>query len=264
MIKPTNQNYYTPEMNAAYFSVSQFKAFEKCEAAALAELRGEYVRESTPALLIGSYVDAYFSGEMYEFIDTHPEIFNKRSGELKSEFRQADSIIKRMESDELMNEYLQGDKQRIFTGELFGHQWKIKTDIYNGDRIVDMKVVKDMGDVYERGAGFRSFIEFWGYDLQAAIYTRIEQIESGRAERLPFYLAVATKEKEPDIELIEIPDFEQDAALRAHGVEAKINRYSMIKSGLVPPIRCEGCEYCRRSKKLVKPKIFTIERGLDE
>ena len=34
----TAENYYSPEMNMAYMGSTQFKAFEKCEAAALAEL----------------------------------------------------------------------------------------------------------------------------------------------------------------------------------------------------------------------------------
>lgn len=38
----TAENYYSPEMNMAYMGSTQFKAFEKCEAAALAELKGEY------------------------------------------------------------------------------------------------------------------------------------------------------------------------------------------------------------------------------
>ena len=40
-MKLTHENYYSPEANQAYMSVSQFKAFDRCEAAALAELRGE-------------------------------------------------------------------------------------------------------------------------------------------------------------------------------------------------------------------------------
>lgn len=31
----TAENYYSPEMNMAYMGSTQFKAFEKCEAAAL-------------------------------------------------------------------------------------------------------------------------------------------------------------------------------------------------------------------------------------
>ena len=61
--KLTAENYYSPEMNWRYMSASQFKAFKRCEAAAMAELRGELERKETTALLVGSYVDSYFSGE---------------------------------------------------------------------------------------------------------------------------------------------------------------------------------------------------------
>ena len=58
-MKLTNENYFSPENNLTYMSASQFKSFRHCESAALAELRGEYKREVTDALLIGSYVDAH-------------------------------------------------------------------------------------------------------------------------------------------------------------------------------------------------------------
>lgn len=51
----TAENYYSPEMNMAYMGSTQFKAFEKCEAAALAELKGEYHPPSSTALLVGGY-----------------------------------------------------------------------------------------------------------------------------------------------------------------------------------------------------------------
>ena len=57
-------NYFSLEANKAYWSVSQFKSFNKCEAAGYAESRGVYQRPETDALLIGSYVDAYFSGDI--------------------------------------------------------------------------------------------------------------------------------------------------------------------------------------------------------
>lgn len=38
----TAENYFSPEMNMAYMGSTQFKAFDRCEAAALAEVRGEY------------------------------------------------------------------------------------------------------------------------------------------------------------------------------------------------------------------------------
>ena len=52
----TNENYFSTEASMEYMSVSQFKAFESCEAAALAEAKGEYKREETTSLLVGKYV----------------------------------------------------------------------------------------------------------------------------------------------------------------------------------------------------------------
>lgn len=46
----TAENYYSPEMNMAYMGSTQFKAFEKCEAAALAELKGEYTQKTRPGV----------------------------------------------------------------------------------------------------------------------------------------------------------------------------------------------------------------------
>jgi site-specific DNA-cytosine methylase len=90
-LKLTDANYYSPEANWAYMSTSQFKSFRKCEAAALAELRGEWNRPSSTALLVGSYVDAYFSGEMEQFKAAHPEMY-KKDGALKADFEKAEAV----------------------------------------------------------------------------------------------------------------------------------------------------------------------------
>ena len=76
-----SDNYFDRENQVKYMSVSQFKAFEKCEAAALAEIMGDYEREKTTPLLVGSYVDAYFEGKLDLFKENNPQLF-KRNGEL--------------------------------------------------------------------------------------------------------------------------------------------------------------------------------------
>lgn len=38
----TEQNYYGQEASRQFFSVSQYKDFMKCEAMAMAKIRGEY------------------------------------------------------------------------------------------------------------------------------------------------------------------------------------------------------------------------------
>ena len=115
-MKLTDDNYFSQEANMEYFGASQFKSFLKCEAEALAELRGEIERPASKALMIGSYVDAHFAGEMEQFTENHPEIFNSRTGELKADYRQADKLIARAEKDEMFMDYMSGDKQVIMTG----------------------------------------------------------------------------------------------------------------------------------------------------
>ena len=129
----TQENYYSKEANEEYLSVSQYKDFcgsvgrLGCEEQALAKIRGDYEMETTTSLLVGSYVDAHFEGTLNIFQAQHPEIFTK-SGTLKAEYRKAEEIINRIEKDELFMKFMSGEKQKIFTGELFGAKWKVKLD----------------------------------------------------------------------------------------------------------------------------------------
>ena len=255
----TNKNYHSVSANKAYWSVSQFKAFNQCEAAGLAQAVGIYQREETDSLLIGSYVDAYFSGELDSFMKDKGDKMYTKKGELYAKFSHANDIIDRVENDLLMMEFLSGEKQVIRTGDLFGLPWKIKIDVHGGDKIVDLKCVKDFKDVFDEGYGYRSWIEYWGYDIQGAIYQRIEQISSGRTDPLPFYLVAVTKEKVPDIKVIQIPQHILDAALNM--VEAKIERFDMIKTGEVEPRRCEKCDYCKQTKVLTAPEVYEIKEA---
>ena len=259
-MKLTNENYFSEEAASEFWSVSQFKAFNKCEAAGLAEVRGEYQREETDALLIGSYVDAFFSGELDNFIKVNGDkMYSKRGGGLLAKFQQANTIIDRVEADPLMMDYLTGDKQVVMAAELFGVPWKAKFDVYDETRIVDLKCVRDFEDVFDRGYGWRSWVEYWGYDIQGAIYQRIEQLATGRDKPLPFYIAAVTKERVPDIKVLQIPQHVLDAAFNM--VEAKIERFDLIKQGDVEPVRCEKCDYCKASKVLKAPEIYEIREA---
>lgn len=245
----TAENYFDRENQEKYFSVSQFKAFEKCEAAAMAEIRGEYKPEKTVSMLVGSYVDAHFEGTLDIFRAKNPDIFTIK-GELRSNFKQAEDIIQRLERDELFMEYMSGQSQAIMTGELFGYPWKIKIDSYHpGKMIVDMKIVKDFQPMWFEGEGKIPFIEAWGYDLQGAVYQAIEK------NGLPFYIAAATKEKVTDLEIFNVPQENMNIALKI--VEAKIDRFADIKAGLIEPIRCGHCDYCKQTKKLSEPVPYT-------
>lgn len=260
----TPENYYSPEMNMAYMGSTQFKAFERCEAAALAELKGEYRPPSSAALLVGGYIDAWFSGELPLYQAQHPEIF-KRDGTLKAEYVKATEVVARLQADDLYSLLMSGKKQVIRTGTIAGVPFKIKIDsLLDADTcakivaefpnaaaalglcdgaIVDQKAMASMESVWSAEDHCKvPFVEYYGYDIQGAIYQHIE------GHMLPFVLAVGTKETEPDLTAMYIDDTDLAAALAV--VEDNAPRYQAIKEGKIQPTRCEHCAYCRATKRL--------------
>lgn len=261
----STENYYSREANTEYMSVSQFKDFDRCPAAALAELRGEYAPAASPAMLVGGYVDAWFSGELPLFQAQHPEIF-RRDGTLKSEYCKAQDIIARMEADELFSLLMSGAKQVIVTGEIAGVPFKGKVDslldaaacrvlvrrfpeteavlgALPRGAIVDQKVMRDLGPVWSQEEGRKlPFVEAYGYDIQGAVYRALE------GHNLPVVLAVGTKENEPDLAALSVSDADLTSAL--YQVEDRAPYYQKIKLGEIKPRRCERCDYCRRTRRL--------------
>ena len=261
-----NKNYFSQGRQRKYKGASQFKSFRNCEAAALAELEGQYTKAPSTAMLVGSYVDAYFSGELDEYKAVHPELF-KRDGSLKSDFIQAEQVVKRLEKDKLYMLLMSGKKQVIYTGKIAGVPYKIKIDsllsrktceeIVNlfpetepvlgfcDGAIVDQKIMRDLNDVWSEEEGCKvPFIRAWGYDIQGAIYQAIQ------GDMLPFLIAAGTKEDPPDLEAFYIPDEELSACLRE--VEEHSKRYAAIKKHKIEPNACGICPYCRSQKKLTK------------
>lgn len=252
----TAENYYSQEADQEYLSVSQYKEFigtygrQGCEAAALAKLRGEWTPKKTVAMMVGSYVDAYFEGTIESFREENPEIFTKK-GELKSEFKKAEDIIRRIEKDELFMIHLSGDKQVIMTGELFGAKWKIKMDSYFEGRLIDdLKIMKSLREAHwVKDSGYMNFVPFWGYDLQGAVYQAI--VEQNTGKKLPFIISAASKEDYPDIELILVEQTLMDNALA--DVERNVPKILALKAGEIEPIRCETCDYCKCTRVLKRP-----------
>ena len=134
----TSENYYSREANEEYLSVSQYKDFmgtygkPGCEEYALAKLNGTWVEnmEDSPALMMGSYVDAHFEGTLDLFKAQHSCMF-KKDGNLKADYIKANEMINRCERDALFMQYMSGEKQVIMTADMFGAKWKIKIDSYH-------------------------------------------------------------------------------------------------------------------------------------
>lgn len=252
----TNENYYDAESDKRYLSVHQYLNFighmgvYGCEARAMAMLKGEWKEETTEAMLVGSYVDSWFEGTLDKFKEENPEIFTQK-GELKAKFKLAEKMIARCQRDEKFMKYMSGEKQKIFTAYLFGCEWKCKLDSYiKGKAIVDLKTTASMHKAWRvKDYGYASFVEFWGYTLQLAVYQKIVEICTG--EHLPCYIAAVTKEDEPEIEIIEVDDYTLDNALNE--IEMNMPTILALKDGETEPIRCECCDYCKSTKKIMKP-----------
>lgn len=234
LLKLTESNYYSLQADRDYFSVSQFKSFLRCEAATMAYLRGEYQRETTTSLLVGSYVDANFEGTLEQFKSDNPQIF-KKDGSLKAEFSKAEEIIEKIKSDPLFMKFLSGEKQKIITFKEFCANWKIKMDSYIKDVCIsDLKTARDIKGLPK-----------WRYDIQGAIYQR--GVEKKTKKKLPFYLTVATKEDIVELGIFQIPQSTLDLALEE--VAEAMPHLIEVKAGKIEPTRCEECDYCKRTRK---------------
>ena len=265
-MKLNDENYYSKEANLEYMSVSQFKDFVEtygkraCEFEAMEKLFGRWNPPLTTPLLVGSYVDSYVEGTLDSFMERNPEIFTSE-GELKAPFRKAEEIITRIERDKYFMKYLSGKKQVIMTANLFGCDWKIKMDSYfPGMAIVDLKIMASITDLkWVKDIGYLDFVRYWGYDIQGAVYQKVVELNTGK--KLPFYIAAATKENEPDIRIIHITQNYLDEALAL--VEANIKRVLEVKNGEVLPDRCDACDCCRHNRVLKAPiSILDLVQGI--
>ena len=262
----TQDNYYSPEANASYYSVSQIKQFLDCPDCAMAELRGDWVRPKTTALLVGGFVDAHFSCELDQFCKANPEIFTKK-GELKADFVKALDIIQRIESDKLAEMMLEGEMQKIITEQIDGYPFKAKLDVllskdqcraiamrfpnmaelyFEDGAIVDMKIVKDFEPMYKPEEGRMHFITYWRYDLQGAVYQELVRRKIGK--KLPFYILAATKQDPPDLRLFKVDQADMDVQLDS--LRRDLPDIDAIKKGKAIPERCDSCAWCRHSRVL--------------
>lgn len=259
----TAENYFSDEANKEYMSVSQFKSFvgmlcnPSCEAKAVAMMNKQYKEPMSVAMTVGSYVDAYFEGTLEQFKLDNPHIFLQRGEgkgtELKVEYRKANEIIDRIKADTFFMKLMSGEKQKIVTFELFGVMWKAKYDSYLANAIVDLKVMKSIRDLFWTKFGKMSFVEYWGYDIQASVYREGDKILTGKHK--PFIIACASKEEITDLEAIGFSDEDHQATLAY--VEAMLPHAVALKNGKVEPVRCEKCDYCKATKKLSKVIHFS-------
>lgn len=244
----TNKNYFSKEANMHYMSVSQVKDMMTCEARALAKIKGEWDNEKSDPLLIGGYIDAYFSGELKEFQVENPELF-KKDGTLYAKYEVCNQVIQAIENDEFLLQFFKGITQIIETGEIHGIPFKIKIDCLNEFGLIDWKIMRDFNDIWSKSAKkYLPFFQSWQYDLQLAIYQEVHLQNCGEVS--PTYIASASKETITDKIILK---FKQDTLAQVFNdivTADRIQRMDAVKKELVAPIPCECCDYCKSVKKL--------------
>jgi len=266
-MKLTAENYYSNEANRHYLSKSIFTDFEKCEAAALAKINGEWEpqRDETP-LLVGNYLHSYFESK-----EAHQDFLKqtdsagktneskmissagKTKGQLKKEFKVAKQMIDRLAEDEAFNQlYLPGQKEVIVTGEIHGVPWMGKIDSLDleNEFFYDIKTSRDLHEgawvKTQEGRNIKvPFVQAFSYDLQMAVYRELIRQTFGVTCQ-PLIFAVS---KQTPCELMGITfdgDDEQallDAALER--IEEKQAHIKAVIDGKEEAVCCSKCEYCR-------------------
>lgn len=254
----SDDNYYSQEMNEKYCSASQYKDFigcpvkPGCEERALKTLKGEYIPETTKALLMGSILDALWENDDPEYIlSRFPDCVSSKGptkGQLKSEFQGVLAMYQRTLTEEKFCAYMSGEKQKIMTGEIEGLPFKIKIDSFiEGKAIVDLKTTQTLDRTFrifisDSGEKLPFYLAY-GYDIQLAIYREIVRQNTG--DTLNCYIAAVDKKPHPICDVIEMLSKRLDEAL--DGVKRNCESIIMLKSGKVEPIRCNHseCDYCR-------------------
>lgn len=191
---------------------------------------------------------------------------------LKSTFSICNKIIHEILKDDLLKEILRGEKEKIFTAEMFGCDWKVMIDSYypEKNRFADLKILQNLDKKFwdnEPAPGMSgmwiSQFEHLGYLTQPAIYSTVEMIANGSDELLEPFLAVITKEEYPDKGIVSFSregetyqTFIRDTL--ATEVEPYMERINGVKSGGILPQRCGKCNYCKSTKVLTGAVHYSV------
>lgn len=243
-----------------YMSCSQLKRFCECEAAAMADLRGEWHQQKTEALAVGSLVDALVltPEKALEVSAEHAEFLQlKKGGEsaaAKLAWRCAERVLTGFvrptpEDDPVpVKDILRGQPQVDVQGEIGGVPWRGKLDLLDldGGMFLDLKTTRGFGLEWITGRDGRNvkvpWYEAWNYWRQLAVYQELVRQHHGRL-CTPYLLAVS-KEDPPNLDMLCATNTERLA--RELSVIAELMPHVQdVKTGAVPPVPCGICEDCR-------------------
>ena len=270
----TADNYYSREADVHFMSCSQYQGFLKCEAAAVAKLRGIWQPQQTSdALFQGQYFHSYFeSPEAFTAFCKagFDKIFKTKETKARgleivgkyAPFQRLDEMIKVVENDPLISKILvwPGENELPMVGLVGGIPWRMKMDKYcaSSRRIIDYKTSANLRELYYNPATKerQTFVEEYGYMMRAAVYGEIERQTRGERDFPSFIIIGVSKQDPPDKEVILLDDptrweYELEEIAR------RIPHIQRLKEGAENPRRCGQCEYCRATKQIRRIKSYT-------
>jgi len=257
----TNETYFSPEMELEYMSTSQFKAFQKCEAMALAKVIGKYKEEEKEAFKEGKYFEACICGDEDLFQAKNPEMYSskgKTKGDLKANYKKVVGALEAFRRQPLFMEIVDKcEKQVIVTGVIGGVKFKGCIDFLDPETLdgYDSKYVADFKKTYsELDKRYMDWYYAYQYQTQMALYMELVKQSYGRTGS--HRLMSVTKESVPDVVLIEFS--ENILVDEIETVELLAPRYDAIKKGEREPEYCGHCNYCK-SVKIISVPTFVFE-----
>jgi hypothetical protein len=147
--------------------------------------------------------------------------------------------------------FLEGEKEVIIHGELFGVHWRGMVDVLNLEKgcFTDLKTTQA---IHKKYSGL-TFIEHYGYVEQMSIYRELIKQQYGK-DLIPYIVAVE-KNDNPLKAIIKIDD--RYTLPKLEEIEYNMERVIKVKNGQEEPISCGQCDYCRSINKVTQ--ILTID-----
>ena len=205
-------------------------------------------------MLVSSYIDSWMSNDLERFKENNSDIFTKQ-GELKADFKIAETVIEQIKEDPMFMKYITNGNQQIMTGEISGVPVKIKIDSFHPSKcITDLKSMASFDLIWnEHTHKKENFVDYYDYITQAAIYQEIVFQNTG--DVLPFIIAACTKQKYSERVLLQIP--QDKISFKLQFLQQYLPHIQELKEGKAIPTACGCCDYCISKKKC--DKIYYYE-----
>lgn len=252
----TTKTYHNIDNKMKYFSASQLKQWEKCEAATVAYIQGKYTPESSAAMLIGSYVDRALTApkELDQWIAENKE--QMKPAEIKA----AIAMIERVKADETWKTIEKIARfQEILTGEIGGEQFCYMADICIHGKtptLLDLKTTSSFDDDWAKDWDGKNvkvpWYDAWGYFRQLAIGQELWRQKHGETPACGL-IAIKKPSKVGDpvgLKTIMMDCQERlDAEIRR--IPQVVGRWQELKTGARhDAYHCGKCDWCLANSSL--------------